>query len=192
MRRGRCVAGTARLLLNRISRKFSNPTTALCGAGNAGAAKLRPTASALHRATAVLCCPAATLCRAAGGRSGSDPERLPAASAVEFARRRSSPRDPRRMSFLRTSRVMRRWPMRRPTSLGLGDTADYPVDPKYLRQVVSYDGGEKPGAIIIDTLNKFLYSRRCAMASAGPVSYGRVSRPSPPSANGRIGGRRLK
>ena len=43
------------------------------------------------------------------------------------------------------------------TSLGQGDTADYPVDPKYLRQVVSYDGGEKPGAIIIDTPNKFLY-----------------------------------
>jgi len=43
------------------------------------------------------------------------------------------------------------------TSLGQGDTADYPVDPKYLRQVVSYDGSEKPGAIIIDTPNKFLY-----------------------------------
>ena len=43
------------------------------------------------------------------------------------------------------------------TSLGQGDTADYPVDPKYLRQVISYDGSEKPGAIIIDTPNKFLY-----------------------------------
>jgi lipoprotein-anchoring transpeptidase ErfK/SrfK len=32
-----------------------------------------------------------------------------------------------------------------------------PVDPKYDRQVVAYGGDEKPGTIIIDTPNKFLY-----------------------------------
>jgi len=37
------------------------------------------------------------------------------------------------------------------TSIDQGDTADYPVDPQYLRQVVPYDGGEKPGTIIIDS-----------------------------------------
>jgi len=43
------------------------------------------------------------------------------------------------------------------TSVDRGDPADYPVDPKFLRQIVTYDGGEKPGTIIIDTPNKFLY-----------------------------------
>jgi len=38
-----------------------------------------------------------------------------------------------------------------------GGTQDYSVDPKYLRQVVFYDGAEKPGTIVIDTPNKFLY-----------------------------------
>jgi lipoprotein-anchoring transpeptidase ErfK/SrfK len=32
-----------------------------------------------------------------------------------------------------------------------------PVDPKYDRQVVAYDGTEKPGTIIIDTPHKFLF-----------------------------------
>lgn len=43
------------------------------------------------------------------------------------------------------------------TSTDQSDAADYPIDPKYLRQVVSYDGNEKPGTIIIDTPDKFLY-----------------------------------
>jgi lipoprotein-anchoring transpeptidase ErfK/SrfK len=34
---------------------------------------------------------------------------------------------------------------------------DRPVDPKFRRQVVEYDGGEQPGTIIIDTPNRFLY-----------------------------------
>jgi lipoprotein-anchoring transpeptidase ErfK/SrfK len=33
----------------------------------------------------------------------------------------------------------------------------YPIDPKFDRQVVAYDGDEKPGTVIIDTPNKFLY-----------------------------------
>jgi lipoprotein-anchoring transpeptidase ErfK/SrfK len=32
-----------------------------------------------------------------------------------------------------------------------------PIDPKYERQVVDYRGSEKPGTIIIDTPNSFLY-----------------------------------
>ena len=33
----------------------------------------------------------------------------------------------------------------------------YPIDPKYDRQVVDYRADEKPGTIVIDTPNKFLY-----------------------------------
>lgn len=32
-----------------------------------------------------------------------------------------------------------------------------PIDPKYERQVVAFDGKEAPGTIVIDTPNKFLY-----------------------------------
>ena len=38
-----------------------------------------------------------------------------------------------------------------------GNMAAYPIDPKYDRQVVDYKTDEKPGAIVIDTPNKFLY-----------------------------------
>jgi lipoprotein-anchoring transpeptidase ErfK/SrfK len=38
-----------------------------------------------------------------------------------------------------------------------GDMAHQPIDPKFAKQVVEYDGGEKPGTIIIDTPNKFLF-----------------------------------
>ena len=38
-----------------------------------------------------------------------------------------------------------------------GDMSSYPIDPRYNRQVVDYRGEEKPGTIIIDTPNKFLY-----------------------------------
>ncbi len=31
------------------------------------------------------------------------------------------------------------------------------MDPRYQRQVVAYDGSERPGTVIIDTNNKFLY-----------------------------------
>jgi lipoprotein-anchoring transpeptidase ErfK/SrfK len=33
----------------------------------------------------------------------------------------------------------------------------YKVPKKYHRQIVAYDGGEKPGTIIVDTADKFLY-----------------------------------
>ena len=39
----------------------------------------------------------------------------------------------------------------------LGQTAHAPIDPKYDRQVVAYDGDEHPGTIIIDTPHRFLY-----------------------------------
>ena len=38
-----------------------------------------------------------------------------------------------------------------------GEAQHAPVDPKYERQVVAYDGKEAPGTIVIDTPNKFLY-----------------------------------
>jgi len=38
-----------------------------------------------------------------------------------------------------------------------GDMAYAPVDPRYERQVVEYQGSEKPGTVIIDTPHYFLY-----------------------------------
>ena len=38
-----------------------------------------------------------------------------------------------------------------------GQTAHGPIDPKYDRQLVAYDGEEHPGTIIIDTPHRFLY-----------------------------------
>jgi len=38
-----------------------------------------------------------------------------------------------------------------------GDGSHPPVDPKYDRQIVAYDGKETPGTIIVDTPHKFLY-----------------------------------
>jgi lipoprotein-anchoring transpeptidase ErfK/SrfK len=38
-----------------------------------------------------------------------------------------------------------------------GDMSGYQVDPRFDRQVVDYDGQEKPGTIVIDTPSKFLY-----------------------------------
>jgi lipoprotein-anchoring transpeptidase ErfK/SrfK len=38
-----------------------------------------------------------------------------------------------------------------------GDMSSYPIDPKFLRQAVDYPTDEKPGTIVIDTPNKFLY-----------------------------------
>ena len=37
------------------------------------------------------------------------------------------------------------------------DAANYAADPKFLRQIVPYSGGEAPGTIIVDTTTKFLY-----------------------------------
>jgi lipoprotein-anchoring transpeptidase ErfK/SrfK len=39
----------------------------------------------------------------------------------------------------------------------LGDGSHPPVDPKFDRQIVAYDGKEQPGTIVIDTPHKFLY-----------------------------------
>lgn len=37
------------------------------------------------------------------------------------------------------------------------DESNYPIDPKFMRQVVAYNGDQKPGTIIIDTPDKFLF-----------------------------------
>jgi lipoprotein-anchoring transpeptidase ErfK/SrfK len=37
------------------------------------------------------------------------------------------------------------------------DESNYPIDPKFMRQVVAYNGNEKPGTIIVDTPDKFLF-----------------------------------
>ncbi len=51
-----------------------------------------------------------------------------------------------------------------PTYVNTGPAVDpiqepqnYPIDPRYLRQEVEYQGSEVPGTIVIDTPNKFLY-----------------------------------
>jgi lipoprotein-anchoring transpeptidase ErfK/SrfK len=44
-----------------------------------------------------------------------------------------------------------------PSSQGDMASANYPIDPKFNRQVVVYNGSEKPGTIIIDTPDKFLF-----------------------------------
>jgi lipoprotein-anchoring transpeptidase ErfK/SrfK len=51
--------------------------------------------------------------------------------------------------------VSRPEPAAAPASVGAMEHP--PVDPKYDRQVVAYPGDERPGTIIIDTPNKFLY-----------------------------------
>ncbi|MGA8610620.1 MAG: L,D-transpeptidase [Xanthobacteraceae bacterium] len=43
------------------------------------------------------------------------------------------------------------------TLASVGAVEHPPVDPKFDRQVVAYTGEEKPGTIIVDTPNKFLY-----------------------------------
>ena len=42
-------------------------------------------------------------------------------------------------------------------ALGYAEAQHAPIDPKYERQVVAYEGKEAPGTIVIDTPNKFLY-----------------------------------
>lgn len=37
------------------------------------------------------------------------------------------------------------------------DESSYPIDPRFMRQVVAYNGNEKPGTIIVDTPDKFLF-----------------------------------
>ncbi|WP_245416225.1 L,D-transpeptidase [Microvirga sp. 17 mud 1-3] len=39
----------------------------------------------------------------------------------------------------------------------IGGALDYAIKPQYERQVVAYNGREKPGTIIIDTPNRYLY-----------------------------------
>jgi lipoprotein-anchoring transpeptidase ErfK/SrfK len=53
--------------------------------------------------------------------------------------------------------VARPEPAAAPLSVGAIGHRPPPVDPRYDRQVVVYTGDEKPGTIIIDTPNKFLY-----------------------------------
>jgi hypothetical protein len=112
--------------------------------------------------------PPQPLRRAAIGRAGDapDPERRAAGCPLEFARRRSFPRDIRwpdhdgtRLSSLRAALFVRAAAQ---CAGGLcvdqsGQRGGLSHDPKYLRQVVPYPGVEKPGTIIIDTPNKFLY-----------------------------------
>ena len=74
------------------------------------------------------------------------------------------------------------------------------VASKYRRQAVSYQTNEKPGTIVVDTGQKFLYfvqpgGRADALRHRRrqvKVSSGRARRVSAPSANGRYGRRRRR
>ena len=73
------------------------------------------------------------------------------------------------------------------------------VDPRFLRQEVTYDGREAPGTVVINTNERMLYlvqgnGRRSATASAsaGPASPGPARTTSPTSASGRTGRRRRR
>lgn len=72
------------------------------------------------------------------------------------------------------------------------------IDPQFLPQMIAYETKEKPGTIVIDTNNRFLYlvtgngEARCATASAsasrasnGPESTGSRARPSGPTGRPR-------
>jgi len=48
-------------------------------------------------------------------------------------------------------------PLLQPQQTYRGEAAYPAVDPKYNKQLVSYSGREKPGTIVIDTREKFLY-----------------------------------
>ncbi len=37
------------------------------------------------------------------------------------------------------------------------DESNYPIDPKFMRQEVGYNGDEKPGTVIVDTPDRFLF-----------------------------------
>jgi lipoprotein-anchoring transpeptidase ErfK/SrfK len=61
----------------------------------------------------------------------------------------------------RTQQELVLWPQRAAAPANepaeVGAVGHAPVDPKFDRQVVAYSGEEKPGTVIIDTPNKFLY-----------------------------------
>jgi lipoprotein-anchoring transpeptidase ErfK/SrfK len=40
---------------------------------------------------------------------------------------------------------------------GYDNSIDYAISPEFQRQIVSYRGNERPGTIVVDTSNKFLY-----------------------------------
>ena len=125
-------------------------------------------AAALHHTGAVRRCPRPLLRRAAIGRAGDEPDperRLPAAPwnsrggglfrgifGGPTTTVRVFPPFAPRYSFAPEPNAPAAY-----ASVNQGNAADYPIDPKYLRQVVPYPGVEKPGTIIIDTPNKFLY-----------------------------------
>ncbi|MBB3019086.1 lipoprotein-anchoring transpeptidase ErfK/SrfK [Microvirga lupini] len=43
------------------------------------------------------------------------------------------------------------------TGTGYDNSIDYAISPEFQRQIVSYGGRERPGTIVVDTNNKFLY-----------------------------------
>jgi lipoprotein-anchoring transpeptidase ErfK/SrfK len=55
------------------------------------------------------------------------------------------------------------------SGMGYDNSIDYAIAPQFQRQIVSYRGGERPGTIIVDTNNKFLY---LVQQSGRAIRYG--------------------
>ncbi len=73
------------------------------------------------------------------------------------------------------------------------------IAPEFLPTEVEYDGGEKPGTIVIDTNTMHLYlvlaggkARRYGVGVGRPASNGRASTRSPARPSGRTGVRRRR
>ena len=124
------------------------------------------------------------------------PPRIRSPASIRNSRSGSSLRSDTRRNRSRAMRIRRRPTL--PSTYG--DMAQQqPLDPRYERQVIEYRGAEKPGTIIVDTPHFFLY---LVLDGGRALRYGiGVGRPgftwagvktSPPSANGRIGVRRMR
>ncbi|MBQ0821303.1 L,D-transpeptidase [Microvirga terrae] len=76
----------------------------------------------------------------------------PAARAYQAERVASYPYDVRT-----TGSVVGSLPQDYGNGTGYDNSIDYAIAPEFQRQLVSYRGAERPGTIIVDTNNKFLY-----------------------------------
>jgi lipoprotein-anchoring transpeptidase ErfK/SrfK len=67
------------------------------------------------------------------------------------------------------SSVMASLPQDYESSSGYDNSIDYAIAPEFQRQVVAYNGRERPGTIIVDTPRKFLY---LVQADGRAIRYG--------------------
>ena len=134
----------------------------------------------------------------AGHRAAGEPagrcRPAAASSAMRPSRVRLSLRRPAR------SRAERRRPAHRGIAPAARSRGEPQIDPIYLPQEVAYDGPQKPGTIVIDTTQNFLYPGRGGRQGAALWRRHRQARlrmvghaqDHPASASGRTGARRRR